>query len=61
MNNFKINFVYNQNTKETINDIFIKILKKELKNYISLIDDSNKKNSISNCNTLCLDIKDDNN
>lgn len=38
---YKINFIYSE--ENNINDILIKVLKKELKNYIQLIY-NNKKN-----------------
>ena len=38
---YKINFIYSE--ENNINDILIKVLKKELKNYIKLIY-NNKKN-----------------
>lgn len=41
MNKYKINFIYSE--ENNINDILIKVLKKELKNYIQLIY-NNKKN-----------------
>lgn len=41
MNKYKINFIYSE--ENNINDILIKVLKKELKNYIQIIY-NNKKN-----------------
>lgn len=58
MNNYKINFSYS--TETTINDIFVKVLKKELKNYIKMICKNNKKDISSTYNYLSLHDKDDN-
>lgn len=40
MNKYKINFIYSE--ENNINDILIKVLKKELKNYIQLIYNNKK-------------------
>ena len=40
MNKYKINFIYRE--ENNINDILIKVLKKELKNYIQLIYNNKK-------------------
>lgn len=58
MNNYKINFSYS--TETAINDIFVKVLKKELKNYIKMICKNNKKDISSTYNYLSLHDKDDN-
>lgn len=39
MNKYKVNFVYSE--QNNINDILIKVLKKELKNYMQLIYNNN--------------------
>lgn len=40
MNKYKVNFVYSE--EKNINDILIKVLKKELKDYIQLIYNNKK-------------------
>ena len=40
MNKYKINFIYSE--ENNINNILIKVLKKELKNYIQLIYNNKK-------------------
>lgn len=49
MNKYKINYIYSENNN--INDIFIKILNKELKKYILMIC-KNKKCEVSSCTYL---------
>ena len=58
MNNYKIKFYYSIGTN--INDIFIKVLKKELKNYIKMICKNNKNALTSTSTYLLLHNKDDN-
>lgn len=47
MDKYKINYIYNENSD--INDIFIKILNKELKKYIQMICKNKKSEVPSSC------------
>ena len=47
MDKYKINYIYNENND--INDIFIKVLDKELKKYIQMICKSKKCEIPSSC------------
>ncbi len=58
MNKYKINFIYSKET--IINDIFIKVLKKELKKYVKMICKNDKKEVTSTCTYLSLQDKEDN-
>ena len=58
MDNYKINFSYSAET--TINDIFVKVLKKELKKFIKMIYKNNKKDISSTYTYLSLHDKDNN-
>lgn len=52
MDKYKINYIYNENND--INDIFIKVLNKELKKYIQMIC-KNKKCGVSSCTRFSLE------
>jgi len=46
MDKHKINYIFSE--KEDINEVFIKVLKKELRKYIEMICNS-KKNGLTSC------------
>ena len=50
MDNYRINYIYNENND--INDIFIKVLNKELKKYIQMICKNKKCEVPSSCTYL---------
>lgn len=52
MDKYKINYIYNENND--INDIFIKVLNKELKKYIQMICKNKKCEVPSPCTYLSL-------
>ena len=58
MNKYKINFIYSKET--IINDIFTKVLKKELKKYVEMICKNDKKKVTSTCTYLSLQDKEGN-
>ena len=54
MDKYKINYIYNENND--INDVFIKVLNKELKKYIVMSSCKNKKCEVpSSCTYLSLE------
>lgn len=53
MDKYKINYIYNENSD--INDIFIKVLNKELKKYIQMICKNKKSEVPSSCTYLSLE------
>ncbi len=53
MDKYKINYIYDKNND--INDIFIKVLNKELKKYINMICKSKKSGGPSSFNYLSLE------
>ena len=53
MDKYKINIIFNE--EKDINDIFINVLKKELKKYISMICRNEKSNVLSSCTYLSLE------
>ncbi len=53
MDKYKINYIYNENND--INDIFIKVLNKELKKYIGMICKNKKCEVPSSCTYLSLE------
>lgn len=59
MNNYKINFIYNN--ENNINDIFIKVLKKEIQKYIKMICKKGNYEVPSSCTYLSLQDKEDKN
>lgn len=50
MDKYKINYIYNENND--INDIFMRVLKKEIKKYIQMICKNKKEEVSSSCNYL---------
>jgi hypothetical protein len=52
MDKYKINYIYNENND--INDVFIKVLNKELKKYIQMICKNKKCEVPSSCAYLSL-------
>lgn len=58
MSKYKINFIYSKET--IINDIFTKVLKKELKKYVKMICKNYKKEVTSTCTYLSLQDKEGN-
>ena len=50
MDKYKINYIYNENND--INDIFIRVLNKELKKYIQMICKNKKSEVPSSCTYL---------
>ena len=50
MSNYKINFIYNNDSKDTINDILLKTLKKEIN--FNLVFKNNKNKLLSQCTNL---------
>lgn len=53
MDKYKINYIYNENND--INDIFIKVLNKELKKYIQMICKNKKYGVPSSCTRFSLE------
>lgn len=53
MDKYKINYIYNENND--INDIFIKVLNKELRKYIQMICKNKKFEVPSSCTYLSLE------
>ena len=50
MDKYKINYIYNE--EQNINDIFIKVLNKEIKKYIKMICKKGKSELSSSCTYL---------
>ncbi len=46
MSNYKINFIYNNDSKDTINDVLLKTLKKEIN--FNLVFKNNKNKLLAN-------------
>lgn len=59
MDNYKINFIYNN--ENNINDIFIKVLKKEIQKYIKMICKKDNSEVPSSCTYSSLQDKKDKN
>lgn len=53
MDKYKINYIYNENND--INDVFIKVLNKELKKYIQMICKNKKCEVLSSCTRFSLE------
>ena len=53
MDKYKINYIYDENNN--INDIFIKVLTKELKKYIQMICKNKKSELPSSCTRFSLE------
>ncbi len=53
MDKYKINIIFNE--EKDINDIFINVLNKELKKYISMICQNEKSDVLSSCTYLSLE------
>lgn len=54
MDKYKINYIYNENNND-INDVFIKVLNKELKKYIQMICKNKKCGVSSPCTRFSLE------
>ena len=57
MHEYNINVIYDENVKLNINEIFIKVLKKELTNYIKTTLKKSRSELESNCTYLSLQNK----
>ena len=53
MNKYKINYIYNE--EKNINDIFIKVLDKELKKYMGMICKNKKCEVPSSCTRFSIE------
>lgn len=53
MDKYKINYIYNENND--VNDVFIKVLNKELKKYMGMICKNKKWEVPSSCTYLSLE------
>ena len=57
MKNYKINFIYSNDSNDTINDLLIKVLKREIDIKFNMIYTNNKSELSSQCSHLSLQDK----